>query len=44
MGKTTLAINFVIARAVQGYDVLLIDGDEQGTALTFTELRSEQAD
>jgi chromosome partitioning protein len=40
--KTTLAINFAIARARQGYDVLLIDGDEQGTALTFTELRNEQ--
>ena len=36
VGKTTLAINFAIARAAQGRDVLLIDGDEQGTALTFT--------
>ena len=43
VGKTTLAINFAIARAAQGRDVLLIDGDEQGTALTFTALRSEQA-
>lgn len=43
VGKTTLAINFAIARAARGRDVLLIDGDEQGTALTFTELRSEQA-
>jgi chromosome partitioning protein len=42
VGKTTLAVNFAIARARQGYDVLLIDGDEQGTALTFTELRNEQ--
>jgi chromosome partitioning protein len=42
VGKTTLAVNFAIARALQGRDVLLIDGDEQGTALTFTELRSEQ--
>ncbi|MCC9001727.1 MAG: AAA family ATPase [Candidatus Competibacter sp.] len=43
VGKTTLAINFAIARAARGRDVLLIDGDEQGTALTFTALRSEQA-
>ena len=43
VGKTTLAINFAIALARRGRDVLLIDGDEQGTALTFTELRSEQA-
>lgn len=43
VGKTTLAINIAIARAAQGRDVLLIDGDEQGTALTFTELRNEQA-
>ena len=42
VGKTTLAVNFAIARAAQGRDVLLIDGDEQGTALTFTELRNEQ--
>jgi len=42
VGKTTLAINFAIARALQGRDVLLIDGDEQGTARTFTELRNEQ--
>lgn len=43
VGKTTLAVNFAITRAAQGRDVLLIDGDEQGTALTFTELRQEQA-
>ncbi len=43
VGKTTLAINFAITRAARGRDVLLIDGDEQGTALTFTALRSEQA-
>lgn len=43
VGKTTLAVNFAIARAARRRDVLLIDGDEQGTALTFTELRNEQA-
>lgn len=42
VGKTTLAINIAIAHASEGVDVLLVDADEQGTALTFTELRSEQ--
>lgn len=42
VGKTTLAVNLAIARARSGRDVLLIDGDEQGTAVAFTELRSEQ--
>lgn len=40
VGKTTLAINLTVALALQGGDVLLIDGDEQGTALAFTELRT----
>jgi chromosome partitioning protein len=40
VGKTTLAVNIAIARSVLGNDVLLIDGDEQKTAITFTELRS----
>src|SRR5256885_16391873 len=42
VGKTTLAINLAIARANAGKDVLLVDGDEQHTTITFTELRSEQ--
>ena len=42
VGKTTLALNVAIARANIGQDVLLVDGDEQHTALTFTELRTEQ--
>lgn len=42
VGKTTLALNVAIVRANMGKDVLLIDGDEQHTALTFTELRTEQ--
>ncbi len=42
VGKTTLAVNLAVARALVGRDLLLIDGDEQGTALTFTELRTER--
>jgi len=42
VGKTTLAINLAIARAASGRDVLLVDGDEQRTALTFTDVRAEQ--
>src|SRR5215475_13353603 len=42
VGKTTLAVNIAIARSVLGSDVLLIDGDEQNTAITFTELRNSQ--
>jgi chromosome partitioning protein len=42
VGKTTLAVNIAIVRSLLGSDVLLIDGDEQNTALTFTELRSGQ--
>ena len=41
VGKTTLAINLAIARANTGKDVLLVDGDEQQTAMTFTHLRTE---
>jgi chromosome partitioning protein len=41
VGKTTLAINLAIVLAAAGRDVLLVDGDEQRTALTFTELRTE---
>jgi chromosome partitioning protein len=40
VGKTTLAVNLAIVRASAGHEVLLVDGDEQGTALLFTELRT----
>jgi chromosome partitioning protein len=40
VGKTTLAVNLTIALSHAGRDVLLIDGDEQGTAAAFTELRT----
>lgn len=42
VGKTTLAVNLVIALSRAKRDVLLIDGDEQGTAAAFTELRSAE--
>lgn len=41
VGKTTLAVNFAIARSKRNRDVLLIDGDEQATAQSFTQLRAE---
>jgi chromosome partitioning protein len=44
VGKTTFAINLVIGLAAAGADVLLIDGDEQGHAIAFTELRSAARD
>ena len=42
VGKTTLAVNLAIALTRLKRDVLLIDGDEQGTAAAFTELRNLQ--
>ena len=42
VGKTTLAVNLAIARAINGHDVLLVDADEQGSAADFTQLRTEQ--
>ena len=41
VGKTTLALNLAIRRALTG-SVLLVDGDEQGSSLTFTTLRGQQ--
>lgn len=44
VGKTTLAVNLAVALSLSRFDldVLLIDGDEQATALGFTEIRSER--
>jgi chromosome partitioning protein len=42
VGKTTLAVNIAIARSLAGKDVLLVDGDQQQTAMTFTEIRTEK--
>ena len=41
VGKTTLAVNLAIWQALHGKDVLLVDGDEQGTARAFTQLRAD---
>ena len=41
-GKTTVATNLAIIRALQGCDVLLIDADDQETATDFTALRNER--
>ena len=40
VGKTTIAINLAIIWALQSRDVLLVDGDDQATAMAFTELRT----
>jgi chromosome partitioning protein len=41
VGKSTLALNLAIIRANNDHDVLLVDGDEQRTAITFTDLRTD---
>ena len=43
VGKTTLALNLAIARALAGKDVLVVDGDRQGTAQTALTIRSDNA-
>lgn len=41
VGKTTLAVNLAIARALSGRDVWLIDGDRQGTAQMAISIRAD---
>ena len=41
VGKTTLAVNLAILRALAGREVWLIDGDRQGTASAAIALRNE---
>lgn len=41
VGKTTLAVQVALARALAGRDAWLIDGDRQGTAQTAVALRAE---
>lgn len=40
-GKTTVATNLAIIRALTGKDVLLVDADDQETSTDFTTLRNE---
>lgn len=42
VGKTTVAINLAILRVIGGQDVLLVDGDDQGSATLFSQLRAEK--
>jgi len=44
VGKTTLALNIAIARALAGRDVWFIDGDRQGTGQIALSIRAENAD
>jgi len=41
VGKTTLAVQIALSRALTGRDVWLIDGDRQGTSQTAVALRAE---
>ena len=41
-GKTTVATNLAVIRSQQGFDVLLIDADDQETSSDFTILRNER--
>ena len=41
VGKTTLAVQVALARALAGCDVWLIDGDRQGTSQTAIAIRSD---
>lgn len=38
-GKTTLAVNVAVAKAIEGKKVLLVDADDQKSALTWSEAR-----
>ncbi|MCK8787858.1 AAA family ATPase [Roseomonas sp. NAR14] len=41
VGKTTLAVQIALSRALAGRDVWLIDGDRQGTSQTAIAIRSD---
>jgi chromosome partitioning protein len=43
-GKSTIATNLTVWLAQQGFDVLLVDADEQGTATKFTRWRERNTD
>jgi chromosome partitioning protein len=41
VGKTTLALQVALSRALAGRDVLIVDGDRQGSAQTAVAVRAE---
>jgi chromosome partitioning protein len=41
VGKTTLALQLALSRALAGRDVLLVDGDRQGSSQTAVAIRAE---
>jgi chromosome partitioning protein len=41
VGKTTLAVQLALARALTGRDVLIVDGDRQGSAQMAVAIRAE---
>lgn len=41
-GKTTMALNMAVARAMQGREVLLIDADKQGSASQWAAVRAQE--
>jgi len=41
VGKTTIAVHLAVLAAMAGREVLLIDGDSQGSATDFTAIRRE---
>ena len=41
-GKTLLATNLTVLRTAAGHDVLLVDADEQGSAIDFTRQRQRR--
>ena len=43
-GKTTVATNLTVSLVKAGFNVLLIDADDQETATDFTTLRNERTD
>lgn len=42
VGKTTVALNLAVGRALVGRDVWLVDGDRQGTAQTAVSIRAQE--
>lgn len=43
-GKSTVAVNLTIMRALAGRDILLVDADDQETATDFSNMRSDTRD